>query len=599
MQAEELPFNGIATAAAIAAAAFAAAGSLLLPSAAQAQSAASGAAPATGSRPYHAVTDARLLNPEARNWLMYRGNYAGWGYSTLDEITTGNVAELEPVWTLSTGVREGHQAPPIVNDGVMFVTTPGDQVIAVDAVTGDVRWLYRKQLPFDLMQLHPTNRGVALYGNKVYIATMDAVLVALDAATGEVAWEAKVEDYHKGYYMTLAPLAAKGKIMVGVSGGELGIRGFVAAFDAETGAPAWKTYTIPAPGEAGSDTWPGDTWKTGGAPVWVTGTYDPELNLTYWGTGNGGPWTGDTRPGDSLYSSSVLALDVDTGAIKGYHQYHWNDSWDWDEVDAPVLVDVRRDGRSVPALVHPGRDGYLWWLERKAEGIGFIDAKPFVKQNVFTRIDPTTGRPDYDMNAKPGIGHRATFCPSLWGGKDWPPPSYSPETRMLYIPANENLCTTMEGEEVEYQPGKSYGGAKSQLLIAEGADHIGELQAWNLDSGERVWTHEFELNNWGPVLSTAGGLVFAGGTPDRYFRAFDARSGKILWQMRTSSGITGVPVAYEVDGREYIAVLSGWGVDAGRMHAALDRLRGTHTETPQGGVLWVFALPQKATAEKD
>jgi alcohol dehydrogenase (cytochrome c) len=522
---------------------------------------------------------------------MYRGNYAGWGYSELDEITPRNVAGLAPVWALSTGVREGHQAPPIVNDGIMYFTTPGDQVYAVDAASGDVLWLYRRQLPFDLMQLHPTNRGVALYGDKVYVATMDAALVALDAVSGDVVWESKVEDYHKGYYMTLAPLAAKGKIMVGVSGGELGIRGFVAAFEAQTGDPAWKTFTIPEPGQPGSSSWQGDTWKTGGAPVWVTGTYDPDLGLTYWGTGNGGPWTGDTRPGDSLYANSVIALDVDTGALKGYHQYHWNGSWDWDEVDAPLLVDVRRGSRTVKALAHPGRNGYLWLLERKADGIGFIDAWPFVKQNVFTSIDPATGRPEYDMSRKPAIGFRATFCPSIWGGKDWPPASYSPETHLLYVPANENLCTSMEGEKVEYQPGKSYSGVNSEFQVADGADHIGELQAWDLDAGKRVWTHEFEMNNWGPVLSTAGGLVFSGGTPDRYFRAFDARSGELLWRIRTNSGVTGVPVSYAIDGRQYIAVLSGWGVDAGRMHGAIDRVRGTQSVTPQGGVLWVFALP--------
>ncbi len=547
-------------------------------------------------RTVHPVTDARLREPEAGNWLMYRRTYDGWGYSPLDRITAANVAGLVPVWTLSTGVREGHQAPPIVNDGTMYVVTPGDRVYAIDAASGDILWVYNHAVPYDMMQLHPTSRGVALYGDKVYVATIDAVLVALDAATGNVVWQSKVEDYRHGYYMTLAPLAAKGKILVGVSGGELGIRGFVAAFDAETGKPIWKTYTVPAPGEPGNESWQGDTWKTGGAPVWVTGTYDPAQNLTYWGTGNGGPWTGDARPGDSLYANSVLALDLDTGRLEGYHQYHWNGSWDWDEVDAPLLVDIQRDGRTIPALIHPGRDGYLWWLERKAHGIAFIDAKPFVKQNVFTSIDPQTGRPSYDMARKPRIGYKASFCPSIWGGKDWPPAAFSPQTRLLYVPANENLCSRIEGEAVEYQPGKGYTGETSEFYIAEGADHIGELQAWNVDTGERAWTQTFPVHDWGPVLATAGGLVFQGGTQDRYFRAFDARTGKRLWQFRTSSGVEGVPVSYAVGGRQYIAVLSGWGVDAAREQGAIDRARGTHTETPQGGVVWVFALPGDAAA---
>ena len=353
---------------------------------------------------YSSVTDERLLSPEAHNWLMYRGTYDGWGYSPLDQIDASNVGRLKVVWSFSTGANEGHESPPIVNDGVMFITTPGSQVLALDARTGDLLWRYRRYLPEDLQQMHPTNRGVGLYKDRVYVATVDAFLVALDAKTGEVVWEKAVEDYAAGYYMTLAPLVAKGKVMVGVSGGEFGIRGFVVAFDADTGEELWKTYTIPAPGEPGSDSWPGETWRTGGVPVWVTGNYDPKLNLTYWGTGNGGPWMGDTRDGDNLYSTSVLALDVDTGKLVAHHQYHWNDSWDWDEVDPPLLIDVERGGRKFKSLVHPGRNGYLWILERSKEAIDFVEAKPFVYQNVFTRIDPKTGRPEYDPSKKPGTG---------------------------------------------------------------------------------------------------------------------------------------------------------------------------------------------------
>ena len=541
-------------------------------------------------RGYSPVTDERLLDPEPRNWLMYLRTYESWGYSPLNRITTRNVADLVPVWTMSTGTIEGHQAPPIVNDGVMFITTPFNQVLALDAQTGDLLWRYRRQLPPDIRMGHPTNRGVALYGDKVYMATSDAKVVALAAATGQLIWETTVEDYNGGYYMTLAPLAARGKVMVGVSGGERGIRGFVIALDAETGEQAWKTYTVPGPGEPGHDTWPGESWRTGGAPVWITGSYDAELGLTYWGTGNPGPWTGDVRPGDNLYTNSVIALDVDSGELKAHHQYHWNDSWDWDEVSAPLLIDVRRDGRTVRGLVHAGRNGYLWLLERSADRISFVDAKPYVAQNVFTNIDPQTGRPEYDPRRKPAIGNRATFCPSLWGGKDWPPAAYSPRTGYLYIPANENLCTSMEGEEVEYRRGQNYTGASTDFSVVDGADHIGELQAWDLAKGERVWTHEFQSPNWGPVLATGGGLVFAGGTSDRYLRAFDASSGEVLWQYRTNSGITGVPTSFEVDGVQYIAVQAGWGVDAQGMLGRIDRARGTETIVPQGGVVWVFAL---------
>jgi alcohol dehydrogenase (cytochrome c) len=544
---------------------------------------------------YPAVTDARLAAPEARNWLMYRGTYDSWGYSPLDAINTRNVAKLKPLWTFSTGMTEAHQAPPVVNEGHMFITTPHNHVLALDARTGALNWRYQRELPEDLMQMHPTNRGVALHGDKVYLATADAFLVALDAVTGEVVWEQQVEDYLNGYYMTLAPLAAEGLILVGVSGGEFGVRGFIQAFEAATGKPAWKTWTVPGPGEPGHDTWPGDSWKRGGAPAWVTGSYDPKEKLTYWGTGNAGPWIGAARPGDNLYSTSVLALDIHTGKIRAHHQYHWNDSWDWDEVAAPVLIEQQRAGRTLKTLVHAGRDGYLWTLERRPDALAFVDARPYVKQNVYSAIDPATGRPSYVEARVPKLGERVEYCPSLWGGKDWPPVAYSPQTGYLYIPANENLCGAVKGGPAEYRAGEMYMGVKVEdievMPTPEAKDHIGELQAWDLASGKRVWTTEFASHNWGPVLATAGGLVFSGGTHDRQFRAFDASSGELLWQQGTNSGVVGVPVSYQVDGRQYIAVQSGWGVDAERKQQVLNQQLGTKVQVPQGGVVWVFGLP--------
>lgn len=540
------------------------------------------------------VTDQRLERPEPENWLMYRGNYAGWGYSPLDAIDRDNISKLVPVWTFSTGVTDGHESPPIVNDGVMYISTPQNQVLAFEAATGELLWRYVRELPDELFQMHPTNRGIALHGNRVYLATVDAQVVALNATSGEVLWETAVEDYKKGYYMTLAPLVAAGRVLVGASGGEFGIRGFVQALDAETGEPLWKSYTIPGPGEPGHDSWPEDRWQTGGAPVWITGSYDPALGLTYWGTGNAAPWMGDTRPGDNLYASSVVAFDIDTGALRAHHQYHWNDSWDWDEVSAPLLIDVTRDGRTIPSLVHPARDGYLWLLERSRDAIGFVDAWPYVYQDVFTSIDRKTGRPSYAPDKKPGTDKAATFCPSHWGGKNWPPAAYNPTTGLLYIPANDNLCVTMEGQSITYVAGERFMGTKLQrnrgLSIREGADHIGEIQAWDVARGEEVWTHELEDANWGGVLTTAGGLVFAGGTSDRFFRALDARTGEVLWQQRTNSGITGIPSSFAVDGVQYVAIQSGWGIDAHKMQSGIDALRGRAGDVPQGGVLWVFAL---------
>src|SRR4249919_3481330 len=311
---------------------------------------------------YKLVDAARLKSPADGDWLMMRRTYSGWGYSPLEQITPANVTRLQPVWSFSTGVTNGHEAPPIVNNGVMFVATPGNQVIALDAKNGATLWRYKRPLADDVVLLHGTSRGVALSGGKVFFAAAEAVLVALDARTGKEVWTATVEDNRSGYYMSVAPLVANGTVMVGASGGEMGVRGFVAAYDVESGKPMWKTFTVPAPGEPGSETWPkGDQWKTGGGSIWVTGNYDPETNLAFWGTGNGGPWMGDQRPGDNLYTASTVAVDVTTGQIRGHFQYTPNESYDWDEVSPPILADYTRNGRTVKGLIDVARDGYLWF----------------------------------------------------------------------------------------------------------------------------------------------------------------------------------------------------------------------------------------------
>jgi alcohol dehydrogenase (cytochrome c) len=543
---------------------------------------------------YPAVSADQLKAPPDGDWPMVRRTYDGWGYSPLPQITPANVARLQPVWSMSTGMTSGHQAPPIVRGGVMFVATPNNQVLAIDARTGGLLWRYRRAQPEDAIVLHRTSRGVALLGDKVYFAVGEAVLVALDARTGKEVWTAKVAENRSGYYMSLAPLIADGKVLVGTSGGELGIRGFVAAFDANTGKELWRTYTVPAPGEPGSETWPkGDQWKTGGGSIWVTANYDPQTNLAFWGTGNGGPWMGDQRPGDNLYTSSTIAVDVATGAIKGYHQYHPNDSWDWDEVSPPILVDYQRNGRTIRGLIDVARDGYLWFLERTNGPIKFVEGKPYVNQTVFKSLDPKTGRPDVDPERKPGTNKKATFCPSLWGGKNWPPIAFSPKTRMIYIPANENLCQTMTGDAASnYRPGQRFVGATYTFSVVPGADHVGEVQAWNVDTGKRVWTHKYANSpNWGPMLATGGGLVFTGGTNDRKFHAFDAATGKLLWEFPTSSGIIGQPTSFSVEGKQYIAVQSGWGVDSAGMQAQLNGVfPGQYPEVPEGGAIWVFAV---------
>ena len=547
---------------------------------------------------YAPVTDARLADPEAANWLSYRGNFAGWGFSPLTRISSQNVDKLTLAWSYATGQTEGHQSPPIVNNGYMFVTTPGSGVIALDARTGNELWHYKPQLPSELFQLHPTNRGVALYGDKVYVATVDCRLIALDAKTGKVAWTAKVEEWKSGYYMTLAPLAVKGRIMVGSSGGELGVRGFVASFDAETGKEQWRTYTVPGPGEAGNESWPeGDAYKTGGGSIWITGTYDPKTNLAYWGTGNPSPWTPDKRKGDNLYTSSMIALDIETGKIKGHHQYQHNDSWDWDEVSAPILIDTNYKGKDVHAAVHAGRSGILWVLERTSGDVNFVDAWPYVNNNVVKAIDRKTGRLTYDESRKPQTGKGAAFCPGLWGGKDWPPEAYNPVTHLLYVPANNNMCGVLPaGENVKYKPGDLYigyplDGVLGSVRVPDPSQTVGELQAWDMRTGKLAWVHKYPTFLWAPLLTTAGNLVFAGGTNDRKFRAFDATTGAMLWETPTPSGVVGVPTSFEVDGEQYIAVMSGWGVDAERIQGAFNAiLPDRKVVNPQGGSVMVFKV---------
>jgi alcohol dehydrogenase (cytochrome c) len=558
---------------------------------------ASAAATAKEMKAYSPVSQERLLKPEPQNWLMTRGRYEGWSYSELAQITNANVHKLRPVWAFSTGVDSGHQAPPIVNDGVMFVTTPNNQIIALDAQTGDEFWRYRRELPEGFSALHNTNRGPALWEDKVYVATLDAYLVALDAKTGTVVWETQVGDWETGQYMTIAPLIVNGKVMVGISGGEFGVRGYVAAYDANTGKEVWKTYTIPEPGQPGSETWRGDDWKRGGASVWMPGVYDPVTNVVLFGTGNAAPWFGDQRPGDNLYTSSTIALDPDTGQLKGYFQYHWNDSWDWDEMNAPIVADYEYKGRKIHGLIKTARNGYLYWLELNRDGsISFVDAKPYVHQNVFKSIDPKTGRPEYNEDRKPGTGKRAEFCPSLWGGKDWPFDAWNPELGMLYIPANDNHCGSLEGKIQEYVPGQWWTGVDIPDIgfhVVDGAKSFGEIQAWDMSKGEKVWTELYAHSmNWGSILATAGDVIFAGGTNDRYFRAYDAKTGEQLWQFRANSGIISPPSTYMVDGVQYVSVVAGWGTDPQFQQGLLSNLLGWEKAVPEGGVIWTFALAE-------
>ncbi|MEJ1161718.1 PQQ-dependent dehydrogenase, methanol/ethanol family [Prosthecomicrobium sp. N25] len=563
---------------------------------------ATGAAAQVGS--YEPVTAARLANPEPGNWLSIRRTYDGQSHSPLKQINAENVAKLKPVWSAPTGPRQkltsfaalpadpANQAPPLVNNGVMIVSAADNQVIAFDVKTGKEIWRYRWTLPEKLVPVHPTNRGAALWGDKVFFATLDAKLVALDAKTGNKLWDRQIANWEEGYYMTLAPLVVNGKVMVGVSGGEFGIRGFVEASDADTGKSLWKTYTIPSPDQPGGKTWPGDTWKRGGGPIWITGNYDAQNNTTYWGVGNAAPWVGALRPGDNLYTASTIGIDPDTGAIKTHFQYHHNDTWDWDETTPPTLIDLDNGGQKQQLAVKFARNGWVYKLDRQGGKLTFVEGKPYVFQNVFKGLDPKTGRPEYNPERVAGVGKRADFCPSAWGGRDWSGEAYDPALGYVFIPVNENHCGSMEGAEVEYEPGVLYLGSGLEMKPTEAAkDHIGAVQAWDVKTLTKVWQVNFKSPNWGPMLTTAGGLVFSGGTNDAEFRAFDAKTGKVLWSQRLDGGIVSPPISFERDGKQYIAVTTGWGVDAGRFQGFIDAAWGTKTEVPLGGTVWVFAVP--------
>lgn len=544
-----------------------------------------GLASSTLAREWSNVTEERLLNAgkDPDNWLIYGRTYNANRFSPLKQINAGNVSKLVPKYAYSLGSLEGQQVTPTVNNGIMIVAVSQEYVDAVDAKTGERLWRYTIKLPKDIGQYACcglVTKGVAVYEDKVYVAALDARLIALDAHNGKQLWEKKVEDYKNGYTLTMAPLIAKGKVMVGVAGGEFGIRGFIEGFDAKTGASAWKTYTVPGPGEPGYDTWGNDSAKYGGAASWLTAAYDPELNLTYWGTGNPAPWAHAMRPGDNLYSSSMLAIDPDNGKLKWHFQFVPNDGWDYDAMSEAVLMDIQRDGKTIKALVHANKNGHMYTLDRSNGK--FISSVPFVNVDWGT-VDQTTGKMIVKPGKKPEVGKPATFCPSYFGGKDWAHVSYSPETKMAYIPSIE-MCVSLTDEETTYRRGSMYLGASGEMT----GPGKGHLTAVDLTTNKVLWKWE----NSSPLqsssaLSTGGNVVFVG-TLEGKLVALDAKSGTKLWDFQTSSGIVGGPITYTVDGKQYLAVVSGYG---GAFPLWAGKGVPEHIKkVNRGGTLWVFEL---------
>lgn len=512
----------------------------------------------------------RILNAqdEPESWLTYNGSYNSQRYSRLDQLTTENVSELRLQWTLQNQVFGAWQSNPIVADGIMYLTERPNTVMALDAITGRVFWRYR-HVPAENARIccGANNRGVAVLDDRVFMGTLDARLIALDRVSGSPLWEVEVGDVDRAYSITMAPLVVKDQVIVGVGGGEYGIRGYVAAYDAATGEEVWKTYTIPGPGEPNHDSWEGDDWEHGGAPVWITGSYDPELNLTYWGVGNPGPdWNAGQRPGDNLYSDSVIALDGDTGELKWYFQFTPNDAYDYDSVQVPVLADIEWRGTPRKLMMWANRNGYFYVLDRVTGE--FLEGKPYVRVNWSSGLDEN-GRPI----PTPQPEGMPTF-PGNQGGTNWYPPSFSPRTELFYFSAWQDYATIYRSEEVEYEPGRAFlGGGFTVLAPTQGAPTIGigrtnpinnwtnevgfaSLKAMDPQTGEEVWSFDqFDVSDSG-MLTTASDLLFTGGR-EGYFHAIDARTGELLWTINLGGQIVMAPVTYSVDGVQYVSVISG------------------------------------------
>ena len=516
------------------------------------------------------VSSSRLLNAaaEPQNWLTYSGTYFSQRHSPLKQIEPANVKNLEMKWVFQAQSLNSFSATPLVVDGVMYLTQAPNDVVALDAKTGRTFWIYRyTPSPGRLCCRGLVNRGVAMLDDTIFMATLDAFVVAIDAKNGHLLWKSKVAVAADAYGMTLAPLVVKDKVVVGVSGGEYGIRGVIAAFDAKTGKEAWRFYTIPAPGEPGNDSWGNNSWEHGGAPAWLTGSYDPDLNLIYWGTGNPGPdFNAAQRPGDNLYSDSVVALDADTGKLKWHFQFTPNDPYDYDSTQIPVLVDREWSGSQRKLMLWANRNGFFYVLDRTNGK--FLRGRPYTPVNWASALDDKTGRP---IRTPQPIG-KPTY-PGALGATNWYSPSYSPRTGLFYVSAWENYAGMFnEGEPIAFVPGQNFTGGGG-LPPAPGTTAMpglvrGPINTWNegnarglviaIDpqTGDRKWTYTMHDVNTSGILTTASDLLFVGGR-EGYFHALDARTGALLWKATVGGETAAAPMSYRVDGKQYVAIAAG------------------------------------------
>jgi len=505
------------------------------------------------------VTPERLrdANKEPQNWLTYSGGYASQRHSLLTTIRPTNARDLELKWVFQSRSLERHQVTPLVVNGTMYTIQSPNDVIALNAVTGKQIWAYSYTPdPAARNCCGKLSRGLAVAGDTVFLASFDARMIAIDAKTGRELWKTEpAGDPKDGYAFTVAPLVVKDKVIAGTAGGEFGVRGFIAAWDVKTGKEVWRFNTVPGPGEAGHDSWGGDSWMHGGAPIWVTGSYDPELNLTYWGTGNPGPdWDGAGRPGDNLYSCSVIAIDPDTGMLKWHYQFSPHNEFDWDSTQIPVLADMDWQGKPRKLMLWANRNGMSYVLDR-ANG-QFLKGFPFVKVNWVDGFDEK-GRPI----PVPGIAptkEGTLVYPGNQGGTNWYSPSYSPRTGLFYVSAWENTSTTyIKGDTApEFKPGGGFTGLFPRPGLATDDVHS-SIQAIDPKTGTKRWTYRINTpSTEAGVLTTASDMLFSGARDGSFF-ALDARTGKLLWQTNLGPSVAAAPITYAVNGKQYVSIVAG------------------------------------------
>ena len=538
---------------------------------------------------------------QAQGWGTYGGDTGNTRFSEAKQVTTANVKNLKVQWALQLGSLRSQESTPVLVGDTLFVTSSfgPKNTFAVNAKTGEVKWTYQPDVPAGIDQYaccDVNNRGVAVADGKVFVGRLDAHVVALDQKTGKELWKTKIVDYTQGSVITSPPTVVKNLVVTGFGGGEYGARGAIVALDQATGKEVWRTHTVPVGNEPGADTWKGDSGKTGGAVAWHIGSYDPKLNLVYYGTSNPSPWSAAVRGNDSsdigkfsnLYSASVVALDGDTGKIKWHYQFTPHDAWDYDGVNELVFIDYPVDGKKVPALMQANRNGFFYVIDRATGKL--LNAKQYVDGvNWATGIDMKTGMPiEAPGNAKrPGMKRKAeNVCPNLIGAKNWMPMSYNPQTGLVYI-NTINLCMDMEGIQGEYKRGAFFLNVNFDLAKQGAGGYMGGVKAWDPVKMTTTWFNKEDLFYGGGLLTTAGGLAFHGDLKG-WFYALDAKTGKQLWKFNTGSGITAAPMTYVLDGKQYVAVVSGRTLSIPAFFGPLGEKMVN--ASPEGGTLFVFAL---------